>query len=209
MSDPLEIYLTQAETYDELIRYEDYTGNLLTEIKKIFPSLKNMDVIECGAGTGRLTILLSPIVRSISAFDITKPMLDIAKRSLEKLKTSNWTLGVADNSKIPLPDESADVSIAGWTFGHQTVWNKDSWKMPIEMAIREMLRVLRPNGKALIIETLGTDILHLLNHQNSLNFTTKCLKRNTNSQGNGYAPITSFLLPKKVRGLFDSSSATK
>jgi len=53
-------------------------------------------------------------------------------------------------------DGTADLSIAAWTYGHQTVWREDSWRAPIEAALREMLRALRAGGSAVVIETLGT-----------------------------------------------------
>jgi ubiquinone/menaquinone biosynthesis C-methylase UbiE len=70
--------------------------------------------------------------------------------------THNWEVGVADNANLPVPNDAADLAVAAWTYGHQTVWNEHGWKEPIQRPIREMLRVLRPHGAAIVIETLGT-----------------------------------------------------
>jgi ubiquinone/menaquinone biosynthesis C-methylase UbiE len=155
MPDAREVYELHPEKYDALVRCEDRDGNLLTAIRSLAP-LEGSDVVEFGAGTGRVTVLLAPHVRTVRAFDIAAPMVEVARRHLGRLGTQNWEIGVADNANVPVPDDTADLAVAGWTYGHQTVWNEDDWKEPIQRAIREMLRVLRPGGTAIVIETLGT-----------------------------------------------------
>ena len=145
MPDSREIYQLHPHLYDELVRHEDGAGNLLPAIQAITP-LADLDVVELGAGTGRVTILLSPHVRSIRAFDASPPMLDVARRHLTQLRAHNWQLAVADNSHLPVETGSAQLAIAGWTFGHQTVWHETAWRIPIECALNEMLRVLAPTG---------------------------------------------------------------
>ena len=120
------------------------------------PEGDGVDVVELGAGTGRVTLLLAPHVRSIRAFDIAPPMAEVARRHLGRLGLHNWRVEVADNASLPVPDGSADLAVAGWTYGHQTVWKERGWRAPIEQAVGEMLRVLRPGGTAIVIETLGT-----------------------------------------------------
>jgi len=154
MPDHREIYRLEPERYDEFVRCEDRQGNLLACLRRLVP-LQGSDVVELGAGTGRVTGLLSPQVRSIRAFDAAAPMLEVARRRLERLETGNWLLAVADNACLPVPDGSADLAVAGWTFGHQTMWDPGGWRAPVDAAIGEMLRVLRPGGTALVFETLG------------------------------------------------------
>lgn len=155
MPDAREIYESHPEDYEQLVRYEDREGNLLKAIRSL-TQLEGSEVVEFGAGTGRVTRLLAPHVRSIRAFDIAPPMVELARRHLCLGSTSNWQVDVADNASLPVPDATADLAVAGWTYGHQTVWNEEAWSEPIELAIREMFRVLRPGGTAIIIETLGT-----------------------------------------------------
>jgi ubiquinone/menaquinone biosynthesis C-methylase UbiE len=155
MPDPHDIYQLHPDVYDELVRAEDHAGRLLPAIRAITP-LADLDVVELGAGTGRVTTLLSAHVRSIRAFDASAPMLEVARRHLTQLGTHNWQLAVADNARLPSETASAGLAIAGWTFGHQTVWRENDWRDPIECALHEMLRVLAPGGYAIVIETLGT-----------------------------------------------------
>ncbi len=155
MSDYKNIYLNHAEEYDLLVSKEDTDGNLLRSIGEVRP-LNGIDVVEFGAGTGRLTALMAPHVRSIRAFDLFEPMIAFARSKLARTGFSNVVCGVADNGSLPVEDGSADLSIAGWSFGHCTAWYTDDWRSRIASAIDEMMRVLRPDGVSIIIETLGT-----------------------------------------------------
>jgi ubiquinone/menaquinone biosynthesis C-methylase UbiE len=155
MPDSREVYQSHAEEYDALVRCEDREGNLLEAVRDLV-ALEGSDVIELGAGTGRVTMLLAPHVKSIRAFDAAAPMLAVARSHLARTGARNWELAVADNASVPVPDSVADLAIAGWTYGHQTVWSEEGWRQPIAAALGEMIRVLRPGGTALVIETLGT-----------------------------------------------------
>ena len=149
------IYATQAAKYDAMVAREDYQHHLLPALESIHP-LSNAEVVEFGAGTGRLTRMMAPLVRSIHAYDISAHMLDIARPTLEATGATNWTLQVAENGSIPEGDKSADLAIEGWSFGHATGWNPEGWQDEIGHALNEMQRILKPGGTAIMLETLGT-----------------------------------------------------
>jgi ubiquinone/menaquinone biosynthesis C-methylase UbiE len=149
------IYAQRAVDYERLIAREDYQGNILKAIRGIMP-LDGAVVAEMGAGTGRLTRLLSPEVHSITAMDASQHMLSVAKDVLGNLPDRNWNLVAADNRVLPLPDASADLAIEGWSFGHLTGWFPSTWRAEMQRAIDEMMRVLRPGGFAVLLETMGT-----------------------------------------------------
>src|SRR5262249_52777528 len=100
MPDARAVYRDQAEVYDTLVRCEDKDGRLLPAVRAI-RSLDGADVVELGAGTGRVTTLLAPHVRSIRAFDAEQAMLDVARRHLVRSGGRNWELAVADNTSLP------------------------------------------------------------------------------------------------------------
>ena len=150
-----EIYAAHADEYDQLVAREDYQNNILAALREICP-LEGAEVVEFGAGTGRLTRLLAPLAKRIRAFDASAHMLAVAEETLGQMGVSNWSLGVADNHNIPVESASADLSIEGWSFGHATGWYPDRWREEIGAALGEMTRVLRPGGTAVLLETMTT-----------------------------------------------------
>lgn len=150
-----EVYENHAYQYERLIRREDYQNNLLRIIGQLCP-LTGLDVVEPGAGTGRLTRLLAPIVRSIQAFDIARPMLKVAKETMCEMKLSNWKLAVADHRFMPLDSTCADLVISGWSFCYLAVWGGPGWCSTLETGLTELMRVLRSGGSIILIETMGT-----------------------------------------------------
>ena len=75
------IYRHQAEQFDRLVDREDMHGNLFAALNDIRP-LHGLKVVEFGAGTGRLTRLLSVLVDKVYAFDIETPMI---RRGFQRL----------------------------------------------------------------------------------------------------------------------------
>lgn len=150
-----EVYEAHADQYERLVRREDYQNNLLAAIETYCP-LQNVDAVELGAGTGRLTRLLAPYVRSIKAFDASAHMLAEAESSLQGMGLDNWETSVADHRQVPVPDRSADLVISGWSFCYLAVWGGADWQVALEQGLHEIQRILRPGGTILIIESLGT-----------------------------------------------------
>ena len=146
------IYADAPEVYDRLVGQEDCEGRLLSALRGIAPL--DGDIVEFGAGTGRLTRLLAPSARSLRAFDASPAMLTLARGLLPPRPA--LALATAANHALPVPSASADLALAGWTFGHATGWNPDGWEVEIRTCLDEMQRVLRPGGTAIVIETLGT-----------------------------------------------------
>ena len=150
-----EVYQKYADQYERLIQREDYQGNLLREIEKLV-SLEALDVVDLGSGTGRLTRLLAPKVRSMRAFDNSVHMLEVAAESLTKVGLTNWETGVADHRKIPVQNDSADLIVSGWSFCYLAVWGGEGWKSALDDGLKEIRRILRPGGSVIIFETMGT-----------------------------------------------------
>jgi ubiquinone/menaquinone biosynthesis C-methylase UbiE len=150
-----QIYNSHADQYEAMVAREDYQGNLLKALENIRP-LAGLDVVEFGAGTGRLTLMLAPLVKSIRAFDASQHMLDVTIAKLQQTGLNNWQVNVADNRSLPVDDHSADLAIEGWSFGHFRGWYPDTWREEMRKAVVEMKRILRPGGTAVLIETMGT-----------------------------------------------------
>jgi ubiquinone/menaquinone biosynthesis C-methylase UbiE len=150
-----EVYEAHADQYERLVQREDYQNNILSAIESYCP-LEGLDVVELGAGTGRLTRLLAPYVRSIKAFDSSAHMLEVAEESLRETGLSNWEVGVADHRQVPVEDVSADLVISGWSFCYLAVWGGTEWGSALQDGMHEIERILRPGGMVILIESLGT-----------------------------------------------------
>ncbi|RPI34982.1 MAG: class I SAM-dependent methyltransferase [Chloroflexota bacterium] len=155
MPDYKSIYNQHASQYDLMVSREDYQNNISGALQHIAP-LENRDVIELGAGTGRLTMLLAPLARSLRAFDVSGHMLQVAVTKLQAAGWSQVQTGVADHRSLPAPDRSADIVISGWSVCYMVVDYPSTWEQELGRALGEMKRVLRPGGTLIILETLGT-----------------------------------------------------
>ena len=145
------LYIDHADAYEVLVSHEDYQGNLLRAIQAVQP-LAGKNSAEFGCGTG----LLAGSVRKLHAFDFTASMLRLA---WARLHLRNWThvsLTLADSRRMPVRSGWADFAIEGCSFLQIAVWHPDDWQDQLRRALAEMRRVVRPDGKLILIETLGT-----------------------------------------------------
>lgn len=155
MDDHKSVYENEAERYDALVSQEDFTGNIIKAMGKV-AQLSGKDIVEMGAGTGRLSILMAPFARSIQIFDSSSAMLEIAAEKLKKAHLDNWHLEVADNRSIPVPNSSADIVLSGWSICYFATWGGEGWKKELFRSLTEMKRILRKDGKIILLETMGT-----------------------------------------------------
>ena len=150
-----EIYASRAPEYERLVSREDFAGNILKAVQEI-RVLAGLDVVELGAGTGRLTCLLAPFVRSIRAFDASDHMLGVAREKLAAGNWQNWQADVAVHAALPVADATADLVIAGWSLVYSAIWAAGDWRIELGQTLAEMRRVLRPGGTIIALETMGT-----------------------------------------------------
>ena len=104
-------------------------------------------VLDIAGGTGDLAARFSRLVGpegKVILADINAAMLEVGRdRLIDKGATGNIEVVQADAQALPFEDNSIDcITIA---FGLRNVTNKD-------MALRSMLRVLRPGGRLLVLE---------------------------------------------------------
>ena len=155
MPDLRYIYNHQADQYQSLVDFEDYQGNLPEAIRAITP-LEGLDIVETGAGTGRVTCLMAPWARSVRAFDLSAHMLKQAQARLAKLGCRHVQLGVASHRSLPVAEASADLVISGWSLCYVFLDSGPAWREALANTLADFRRILRPGGKMIVIETLGT-----------------------------------------------------
>ena len=104
-------------------------------------------VLDIAGGTGDLAAKFSKIVGpegTVILADINDSMLKVGRdRLVDRGITDNVRFSQADAQYLPFPENSFDVITIA--FGLRNVTDKD-------MALRSMLRVLKPGGKLLVLE---------------------------------------------------------
>ena len=104
-------------------------------------------VLDIAGGTGDLAAKFSGIVGpegTVVLADINDSMLKVGRdRLVDRGITDNVRFSQADAQHLPFPDNTFDVITIA--FGLRNVTDKD-------MALRSMLRVLKPGGKLLVLE---------------------------------------------------------
>ncbi len=150
-----KIYQSEGDRYEDLISREDYQGNIPRAIDEII-NADGLDILDLGAGTGRLTLLLARRAKSIRAFDASAEMLRVCRQRLLASGLSNWQVDVADHRQLPVADHSADLVVSGWSVSYLAVWNEQQRTFELDIWLAEMRRVLRKGGTIILFESLGT-----------------------------------------------------
>ena len=103
--------------------------------------------LDVGTGTGDFALALllrSPGTATVTGVDISPGMLEIAERRAAKAGLSaRYERLIASVESLPFPDGAFDVAMAGFVIRNVG---------DIPKGLREMRRVLRPDGRAVILD---------------------------------------------------------
>lgn len=102
-------------------------------------------VLDIGCGPGLTTLALAEATGpsgSVLGVDIAEPMLAIARKRCAQLPQVNFAL--TDVTALPYADGSFDVALATQVY---------EYVEDIDRALTELARVLRPGGRALLVDT--------------------------------------------------------
>ncbi len=155
MPDAKAIYQSAAERYHALVMHEDFQSNLLPAIQAI-DSLNGKTVIELGAGTGRISCLVVPLVCRLVATDVSHHMLSFGRQWLAECAANNWHMSLSSHLALPFANCSANAVISGWSFCYAAIDAGETWQGALAQALSEVQRVLQPSGKFILIESLGS-----------------------------------------------------
>ena len=89
---------------------------------------------------------VAPHAASVTAYDLTAQMLAVVEREAEARKLPNITTVQGMAEELPFPDAHFDCVISRYSAHH---WHD------VTAALREVRRVLKPEGRALMIDTAG------------------------------------------------------
>ncbi|CAC9972824.1 demethylmenaquinone methyltransferase [Flavobacterium sp. CF108] len=120
------------------------------KVLKIVSDSKPNVILDIATGTGDLAILMAKTnAEKIIGLDISAGMLEVGKKKVEEKKLSNVIdLVLGDSENIPFEDNYFDAITVG--FGVRNFEH-------LEKGFAEILRVLKPNGVFVILETSVPD----------------------------------------------------
>ncbi len=137
-----------SDNYDNLNRVISFGVDVKwrKKILKMISAKNPSSVLDIATGTGDLAILLANTnAQKIVGLDISAGMLEVGKQKITEKKLSDKIeMVLGDSEKIPFEDNSFDaITVA---FGIRNFEN-------LELGLSEILRVLKPNGIFVILET--------------------------------------------------------
>ena len=135
-----------ADSYDEDVKvdrgalkiYENYNKVLNKVYEKSTITGENISVLDIGVGTGNLAEKFLENNYRVVGIDQSREMLRVAKHKYPNLKVR-----LGEFLKIPFNDKVFDIIVSTYAFHHLNSEEKS-------LAIKEMIRVLKDNGKIVI-----------------------------------------------------------
>jgi ubiquinone/menaquinone biosynthesis C-methylase UbiE len=152
-----EFFNTAAVTWDELYRTQKLTDFLALLVPK-FQLRQGQKVLDVGTGTGILIPFLLEAVGPtghVTAIDFAEKMMETCKTKYSNL--TNVDFKVQQVEKLNFPSATFDAVTCFGLFPH--LENK-------EKALKQMNRVLKPDGKLIIAHALSSKEL-IAHHRNT------------------------------------------
>jgi demethylmenaquinone methyltransferase/2-methoxy-6-polyprenyl-1,4-benzoquinol methylase len=147
-----QMFDTISGNYDNLNRVISFGIDIKwrKKVLKIVSDKKPKIILDIATGTGDLAILMAKTnAEKIIGLDISAGMLEVGKKKVQEKKLSNVIdLVLGDSESIPFEDNYFDAITVG--FGVRNFEN-------LEKGFAEILRVLKPNGVFVILETSVPD----------------------------------------------------
>ncbi len=148
-----EIYLNQADAYEFMISKQPELAGIVNEVRPY----KNLDVLDLGAGSGRLSSFIAKEAKSLICTDQSSSMLQLLNDKLKQQGLPQlWSTIEADHRNLPIPDSTIDLVVSGWSICYLANTNNENWEANLETIMSELERVLRSDGTIIIFETMGT-----------------------------------------------------
>ena len=113
------------------------------EFVKVIGSHPVTDFLDIGTGTGRILELMAAKVERGMGIDVSAEMLTVARTNLESANLRNVHVRQGDMYNMPVDDQSVDLATL-----HLVLHYSDDPGQVIE----EAARVLRPNGRLVIVD---------------------------------------------------------
>ncbi|MEQ3662290.1 MAG: bifunctional demethylmenaquinone methyltransferase/2-methoxy-6-polyprenyl-1,4-benzoquinol methylase UbiE, partial [Flavobacterium sp.] len=143
-----QMFDTISGNYDDLNRVISFGIDVKwrKKVLKLVAAKSPNTVLDIATGTGDLAILMTNTsATEIIGLDISAGMLEVGKKKITEKKLENKIqMVLGDSENIPYPDSYFDaITVAFGVRNFET----------LEKGLAEILRVLKPNGVFVILET--------------------------------------------------------
>ncbi len=147
-----QMFDTISENYDRLNRVISFGIDIKwrKKVLQIVTQSNPKTILDIATGTGDLAILMAQTkAPKIIGLDISAGMLEVGRKKIQDKNLSNTIeMVLADSEEMPFEDSFFDaITVA---FGVRNFEN-------LEKGLSEILRVLKPNGVFVILETSVPD----------------------------------------------------
>jgi len=136
-------FFADAAEQWESIRHELYGSRFTTDaMLGLIPS--HWTLADLGCGSGILSAQISPFIKQVIGIDNSEPMLIAAQQRTEH--ATNIDLRKGELTALPINDNAVDATLCIIVLSYI----KDA-----QSAIAEMARVLKPGGRAVVVDLLA------------------------------------------------------
>jgi ubiquinone/menaquinone biosynthesis C-methylase UbiE/DNA-binding transcriptional ArsR family regulator len=136
-------FRAHAAEWDRIRRLHAADAAVEAEIQAVLADRPFRSLLDLGTGTGRMLELLGPELERGLGIDLSLDMLALARARLDRAELRQCSVRQGDIYDFALPRDSFDVVIV-----HQVLHYLDDGAR----AIREAARVLRPQGRLLVVD---------------------------------------------------------
>jgi len=147
-------FLNIKNIFESISSEYDFMNDLMTfknhskwkkEIAEIAKYSSPRKILDVATGTGDIAINMSKINGSkVEGVDVSENMLEIARKKIDKLKIDNISLKTCEAENLFFNDNHFDIISIGYGVRNFS---------DLEKGLSESYRVLKKNGKLIILET--------------------------------------------------------
>src|SRR6266849_6455499 len=138
-----DYFRRHAAEWDRIRRLHAADAAVEAEIRKLLLDRPFRSLLDLGTGTGRILELFSPEIERGLGIDLNHDMLAFARSRLDHAGIRNCSVRQGDIFDLSVPRDAFDVVVV-----HQVLHFLDDGGR----AIREAARVLRPQGRLLVVD---------------------------------------------------------
>ena len=135
-------FAENAEQWDNIRSLYVDEIEVEANLRMLLPAIV-VDHLDIGTGTGRILTALADRVRHGIGFDLSRPMLAVARANLQRADLTHCQVRLGNMYRLPLPDGSADLVTL-----HQVLHYADQ----PSAVIAEAARLVRPGGRVLVVD---------------------------------------------------------